>query len=129
MSEATLKIVRARPCACPKCKPTAEARLASLNRLAALAKAAPPAKPAAPTHTMADYVKAIVALVSQGKLELPWAPDPPDLNALIREKAETEDEIAMRLQAVARQQLTEMGVPLAPDLNAAIREHRAKEKN
>jgi hypothetical protein len=109
MSEATLRIVRARQCTCAKCAPKPKA---------------------APTYTLADYAKAIAALVSEGKWEAPWAPDPPDLNALIREKAkpETNDEVAARLQRVARQQLTEMGVPLAPDLNAAIREHRAKEK-
>ena len=70
-----LKIFRA-PCTCAKCKPTAEARLTKAEK--------PVAKV---VGTMSDYAKAIVALVSEGKWELPWAPDPPDLNALIRENA------------------------------------------
>lgn len=125
-----LKIVKA-PCTCPKCAPTdrnAAARLASLTRLLTLASVPP--KKAAPTqakYTMADYAKAIAALVSQGKWELPWPDAPPDLNERIRKgkpRPETTDEIAARLQKVARQQLAEMGVPLPPDLNEAIRRGR-----
>ncbi|MFA5907302.1 MAG: hypothetical protein WC815_00840 [Vicinamibacterales bacterium] len=83
-----------------------------MTRLVALAKAEKPAKPVAKVvGTMADYAKAIVALVSQGKLELPWAPDPPDLNALIREKAP-------KVSPVPPTQAN--GVPNPPDLNAAI---------
>lgn len=103
MSEATLKIVRARQCTCAKCAPKPKA---------------------APKYTMADYAKAIAALVSQGKWELPWVDAPPDLNEAIRKGKPTDDEVAARLRTQAWNELADMGVPPPPDLNEAIRRGR-----
>lgn len=97
MSERTLKIVRApRPCTCPKCAPKKQETM-SLNALGRL--------------------KSLAALLAAVTAPTP-KPTP------IPKRAETEAEIAARLQALARQQLAEMGVPLPPDLNEAIRRGR-----
>ena len=95
MSEATLKIFRAPGrCTCPKCS------------------AAPKV---APKYTLADYAKAIAALVTAGKMKFDdEVPAPPDFNARIRERRD----VVVPPATTPREA---NGVPNPPDLNEAIR--------
>lgn len=97
MSERTLKLA-AKPgtCKCPKCAPKQSETL-SLN--------------------MMGRLKSLATLLTAASAT------PPKAVPQVK-RTETTEEIAARLQAVARQQLAEMGVPPPPDLNEAIRRGR-----